>query len=65
MIKDAISPYVNQYFYRPLEDMSLTRSFLRHYKFKADNELKLHTDDSYITVSLCILNETEEDGSNL
>ena len=59
LIEEVISPHVKSYFYKPLSEMSVARVFMKHYLKDSYNQLQLHTDNSYITVSLCVMGESE------
>ena len=39
--------------------MKLQRAFMKYYKTASENSLKIHTDNSYISVSLCIVGDCE------
>ena len=39
--------------------MSRTRAFIKIYQTNNENALQLHTDDAYLTVSLCLIGEAE------
>ena len=58
-IEETISPYVRAYFYKPLEELSVARIFMKHYLQDNYNQLQLHMDNSYITVSLCVMGDCE------
>ena len=58
-IEETIGPHVKNYFYKPLQEMSITRIFMKHYVKDSYNQLKIHTDNAYLTVSLCIMGESE------
>ena len=58
-IEATLSPLIHQYFYKPLSEMSISRVFMKHYHDDSNNQLKIHVDNSYITVSLCIMGDCE------
>ena len=58
-IEETIGPHIQNYFYKSLDELSITRIFMKHYVPDAYNQLKIHTDNAYITVSLCVMGESE------
>jgi len=60
-LEDLIRPYVSTYFYKELSDLKLAHVFLKHYQVSTEvTALALHVDDTWITVSLCIVGECVE-----
>ncbi len=60
IIKDIeafISPYIPQYFEKPLTELQLVRGFMKHYDNGHENSLQLHMDNCHLTVSLCLVGE--------
>ena len=58
-IEDFMRPYIKQYFYKDLSELEKTRCFIKYYREDNENSLQLHTDNAYLTVSLCLIGEAE------
>ncbi len=42
-----------------MKELSQDRAFIKLYKADNENSLQLHTDNSYLTLSLCLIGEAE------